>query len=409
MISMLSFLLPRMLLAMPAVDLSQSSLQLSLDGHKFHLDPYWLRERCLSQLSVDLSTLQPLLNPHELPMDMTFENASILGNDTLQVAFTDGHTSKYQLKTLLAELTDFRSNPIQPAQYERPRPSLWSGDLQLTSYNHHDIITNEEVRLNLTEMLLTKGVALVKKIPKEHGIVTAFAKNMSTLRTTDWGPFFNVRVTPDTAGKTAKQDLAYTGKAIGLHTDNPYRDPTPDFQLLHALEHCSCNGKAPCDGCSVLNYIVDGFYIAELLRNESQESYDLLSSIPVRFENNGGDGTSALVTMFPHLELSHDKKEIQAVRFSAKSGQYAPALSPEMAAKFYQARRRFSELAHQPEHALTMQFEPGDILVFDNRRVLHARSHIPANDAARWVQGCYMDRDGLWYAFERLRRIVRGA
>ena len=28
----------------------------------------------------------------------------------------------------------------------------------------------------------------------------------------------------------------------------------------------------------VLNYIVDGFYIAELLRNESQESYDLLSN-----------------------------------------------------------------------------------------------------------------------------------
>ena len=41
-------------------------------------------------------------------------------------------------------------------------------------------------------LALARGV--VDSISEEHGIVTAFAKNMSTLRTTDWGPFFNVRV-----------------------------------------------------------------------------------------------------------------------------------------------------------------------------------------------------------------------
>ena len=25
-----------------------------------------------------------------------------------------------------------------------------------------------------------------------------------------------------------------------MHTDNPYRYPTPDYQLLHAIEQCSC-------------------------------------------------------------------------------------------------------------------------------------------------------------------------
>lgn len=38
----------------------------------------------------------------------------------------------------------------------------------------------------------------------------------------------------------------------------------------------------------VLNYIVDGFYIAELLRNESQESYDLLSNTTSWMGAKGG-------------------------------------------------------------------------------------------------------------------------
>jgi hypothetical protein len=40
----------------------------------------------------------------------------------------------------------------------------------------------------------------------------------------------------DDKGGPGKKDLAYSGKAIGMHTDNAYRYPTPDYQLLHAIE-----------------------------------------------------------------------------------------------------------------------------------------------------------------------------
>eukprot|EP00438_Fugacium_kawagutii_P036577 Skav211974 [mRNA] locus=scaffold1330:53967:58294:+ [translate_table: standard] len=61
----------RLAAAFPVVELMDTakSLQLSLpDGQKFRLDPFWLRERCLSHSSVDSITLQPLWNPHELPL-----------------------------------------------------------------------------------------------------------------------------------------------------------------------------------------------------------------------------------------------------------------------------------------------------------------------------------------------------
>ncbi|CAK9080913.1 unnamed protein product [Durusdinium trenchii] len=142
---------------------------------------------------------------------------------------------------------------------------------------------------------------------------------------------------------------------------------------------------------------------------ESTSGGENIASPQVRFENNGGDGSSALVHFSPHLELDTSEdaegiRPLKAVRFSAKSGQYAPPMDLQTTTKFYKARRRFSALAHEPKNAVVMQFKPGEILVFDNRRILHARSQILPTDGERWVQGAYIDRDGLWLAFERLRR-----
>lgn len=51
-----------------------------------------------------------------------------------------------------------------------------------------------------------------------------------------------------------------------------------------------------------------------------------------------------------------------------------------------------------------LQLERGDVAVFDNTRILHARSSIAPSDGERWVRGCYLDEDGLRLHYERLRR-----
>ena len=134
--------------------------------------------------------------------------------------------------------------------------------------------------------LLSVGVSLVRGVPTEFGECAKMANLLSTLRPTEWGTQFNVRAVPDSQqpGGAVKKDLAYTPFPIGMHTDNPYRDPTPDFQLLHAIEQCSCpEGEVkpcdsctsaqlinftfnqyldegpPCDSCTVMNHFVDGF------------------------------------------------------------------------------------------------------------------------------------------------------
>ena len=61
----------------------------------------------------------------------------------------------------------------------------------------------------------------------------------------------------------------------------------------------------------------------------------------------------------------------------------------------------------EPEFQLTLRLTPGDCLIFDNTRMLHARTAFTgAPDAAgeRHLQGCYADLDGLLSTLAVLRR-----
>ena len=95
---------------------------------------------------------------------------------------------------------------------------------------------------------------------------------------------------------------------------------------------------------------------------------------------------------------------MRAIRFSAKSGGFAPPLDDAKLEKFYAARRKFSQMMHDPANTIQTQFRPGDMAIFDNQRILHARTAIAEGDGQRHVQGCYLNRDGVRLNLERLRR-----
>ena len=58
------------------------------------------------------------------------------------------------------------------------------------------------------------------------------------------------------------------------------------------------------------------------------------------------------------------------------------------------AYRRFAEIVARPELMLTFRLDAGDCVIFDNTRLLHARTAF-ADAGTRHLQGCYADLDGL--------------
>jgi predicted HD phosphohydrolase/alpha-ketoglutarate-dependent taurine dioxygenase len=441
--------------AVRLVTISENGIGVTLSTPELSswLHAEWLRERCLSQTSADSITKQPLKSPHEYPPPR-IASADINPKSELHIKFEDGHESVYGLQDLATRyngesggkenFAESASDTLMQVQPAMPPPLvMWNANLTAPTIVNWSELTDSDIgnapfwptQQKATALLLSTGIVLVRDAPQQSGECANMATILGTLRTTEWGADFNVRTKPDTqqqeasAGKVKpKYDLAYTPRRLGMHTDNPYRYPTPDFQLLHAIKQCSCYEdpdkpaweiSAPCPECQVMNNFVDGFAVLQRMADETPDLFDALTDTPVRFENDGGDAGSALWHVSPIVELKAEYRNpgdgprcrgaacVLAIRFSAKSGGYSPA--PGTAAEmdiFFQARRRFSELVHDAEMGFAMQLRPGDIIVFDNKRLLHSRSAVAASDGERHVQGCYMDGDGVKVNHERLRRLA---
>ncbi len=69
-------------------------------------------------------------------------------------------------------------------------------------------------------------------------------------------------------------------------------------------------------------------------------------------------------------------------------------MAEDKIAPAYEALRVFSRYAHDPRFQIRFAYAEGDLVVFDNRRVLHGREPFASTGARRLV-GCYMDRDDV--------------
>ena len=61
---------------------------------------------------------------------------------------------------------------------------------------------------------------------------------------------------------------------------------------------------------------------------------------------------------------------------------------------YYNAYRNFSYIINDPSMTVNLKLNPGKRFIVDNTRVLHARTAY-SGARTRWLQGCYVDKDGL--------------
>jgi gamma-butyrobetaine dioxygenase len=222
------------------------------------------------------------------------------------------------------------------------------------------------------------GFAVLHGTPVEDGAVLRVAETFGHVRSTNYGDLFDVRVEADPT------NLAFTGLAISPHTDNPYRDPVPTMQLLHCLANAVAGGESG---------LVDGFMAAAILRSENPAAFAVLARTPVPFAWSGGG--ASLRAERPLIDVD-PRGRIREVRFNNRSMQ-ALRLPYENVVAFYAAYRHFAEIVSRPDLLLTFRLERGDCLIFDNVRLLHARTAFADSaGGSRHLQGCYADLDGLY-------------
>ena len=70
-------------------------------------------------------------------------------------------------------------------------------------------------------------------------------------------------------------------------------------------------------------------------------------------------------------------------------------LPADLVEPLYAAYRAFTAVMRRPENELVYRLEPGDLVAFDNRRVLHGRTAFDPGSGKRRYKGCYVDRDQI--------------
>ena len=336
---------------------------------------------------------QRLVNITDQPADVRLGQVT-QDADAVRVTFEpDGHRAVFARSWLAEALV-----PI-PADRNEDAKRLWQaadfgGGPPEGRWGRY--LTEPEHRAACLASLLTDGFVLLREVPAVPGTVLAVAESMGYVRETNYGRLFDVRATVDPA------NLAYSARAITPHTDNPYRDPVPTVQLLHCLASAAEGGDSA---------LVDGFTAASLLRAEDPAAFAVLAGSPVTFAYS--DATAELRATMPMIGLD-PRGRITQVRFNNRSmqplplrgGPGAPESVPDADA-FYRAYRAFAEILLRPGLLLTFRLNPGDCVVFDNTRVLHARTAFTAV-GHRHLQGCYADLDGVASALAVIRRAPGG-
>jgi gamma-butyrobetaine dioxygenase len=315
---------------------------------------------------------QRLFDVAELPEEPTIAAATLTGGD-LKLEFAPGGTAAvYAADWLRRHALD----PASRAERRVPR-RLWDKSLaaNMPSGRYAEIAQGGRALAAWLGHVRDFGFALLTGVPAEPGMVCRVIELFGYVRETNYGRLFDV------VSVENPTNLAYTGLALGNHTDNPYRDPVPQLQLLHCLEAAEQGGES---------IAVDGFFAAERLRREHADAFALLTrhAVPFRYVETGKVDIRCTA---PLIELDVDG-EVRAVRYNNRSA--APFdLPEEIVDPYYRAYRRFGRLLHDADAAVGFKLAAGDLFIVDNQRVLHGRRGF--GHGRRHLQGAYSDKDGL--------------
>jgi gamma-butyrobetaine dioxygenase len=366
-------------------------LVLDADGNMLRFPAVWLRDNCLCAECLDPGSGQKLNDITALPDGLAVRAATVAGESVAVTFAPDGHRSVFSRSWLAAHALDEDgdSDGDGDGRTEDDK-ELWlppdlaskAGSLPEASWPRY--LAEPADRARALGAVLRWGFVLLRDLPAEPGLVLEVAASFGFVRETNYGRLFDVRV------EARPDNLAFTSRRILPHTDNPYRDPVPTIQLLHCLRAAGEGGETG---------LVDGFAAARELRATDRETFDLIAGTPVPFGYQ--DKSTELRASQPLIQLS-PRGRIRGIRFNNRSTRPLRLPYAQVTA-FYAAYRRWAELLARPERQLNLRLAPGDCLVFDNTRVLHARTAFSVT-GGRHLQGCYADLDGLASTLAVLRR-----
>ncbi|WP_024950479.1 TauD/TfdA family dioxygenase [Cobetia crustatorum] len=379
------------------VSVSHEARQLSVtwsDGRVSRYHSVWLRENAADDSTINPATRERILDLSLIPAWPEIAEASIDDKGALSVLFTP-EDRRLRFHPGFLRANDYDNQQLLPS--ELPPVSLWNGE-QLQQPPTIDAATlagaehgskEEADILNPTlHELLGKGLVRLRNLPAEEGAIEKVAERIGSIRSTNFGHLFNVRAiqNPDSN--------AYTSIALPPHVDLPTREYQPGLQCLYCIENSVKGGMA---------VMMDGFAIATAMKEEHPEAYATLTTIHWRYANTSRNTDHVWYSPMIVLGQAGELLEVRIADF-LRGPMTAPFDQTETA---YEALMTLQRMLREPRFAMRFTYTPGDMVIFDNRRLLHARDAFEGESGSRWLQGCYLERDEVRSRYRMLKRDER--
>jgi trimethyllysine dioxygenase len=341
--------------------------------------PFWLRDHCHSKESLNPDTLQRQVDTFSIPVGIEADRLEIAdGGRTLRIAWKhDGSISTLPAAFLwMAAQTDGRATS--------PRRRLWDRETiggDFPTMAHVDIMASDAGLLRWLSMVEEHGFALASGTPPTVEATRELATRIGYVRETIFGGMW------DFTANLAFKDTAYTPVAIGPHTDGTYSVDSPGYQMFHCLQFDGIGGEST---------LVDGFKVAERIRNIDPPAFEVLTNVQVPAQYLG-DGVH-LAAEHPVIALDRNG-DFSQIAYNNYDRAPFRLPAPRMNA-FYRALKLFNELINDPAYEISMRLAPGTALLFDNWRTLHGRR---AYQGYRRLCGAYLNKED----FDSKLRVLR--
>ncbi|KAE8287929.1 Trimethyllysine dioxygenase, mitochondrial [Larimichthys crocea] len=356
--------------------LLEDSLVLNYGGKPMHFNYVWLRDHCRSAASYNSQTHQRNVDTGGIDLTIRPDNTSVQ-DDHLILTWPGGHVTKYSL-SWLAE------NSYERQKQSRVQPRiLWNSDI----YKNANVpsakwdlfmSSDDEVKKFLQNYLLY-GIAFVDEVPATVEATEAVTQRVSLIRETTYGRMWCF------TSDFSRGDSAYSQLALDRHTDTSYFQEPCGIQVFHCLKHEGTGGRT---------LLVDGFYAAEKVRQQSPENFDLLARVPIRHEYIEKSDThqNHMTGIGPVLDLYPWNKELYLIRYNNYDRSVINTIPHELVQRWYVAHRMLTTELRRPESELWVKLNPGKVVFIDNWRVMHGRESFTG---LRQLCGCYLTRDDV--------------
>lgn len=398
----------------------------------------FVRDSCMCHLCVGITTRQRNFQTSQIPRDISIRRFTCEGQLIKIWWENDIHGFPSDHVTTLSYRDLWKLQGARSLHKDLHRRKSWYSP----DFTPHEIdfqnYFNDELWFSLAvRHLYTDGILFVNNVPKNDSSVRDITTRIGPLRNTFYGETWDVTSQPNA------RNVAYTSDGLDFHMDLLYMSEPPSYQFLHCMDN-SCPGG--------LSRFVDTFSAAYSLKLHHPMLYEKLlgSSLTFQYHNQGNHYMRQVPTFEPNLtdtksispyrlaevapiadpsytspaHLRHRRSsadnatdsylqgyyisDLRAVNYSPPFQGPLPASTTNLP-DLVLALSRFRAFLEFPEIGHKRKLNPGTCVIFDNRRIAHAREAFEvASGTERRLRGAYLDDDDFLSRCEELWERDRG-